>query len=90
MGGSVSFFVPCLLLAVAAALSSCASATDSVGDALKARYRRCLIEVGLVDRVAAYGCAKFAFHFNPSALESGVVAIDRGRVENVLALATVN
>jgi len=41
----VSFFMRCLLLAVAAALSSCASATDSVSDALTARYRRSLIEI---------------------------------------------
>ncbi len=90
MRGSVSFFMLCLLLAIAAALSSCASVTDSVGDAPKAWYHRSLIEVGLMDRVATYGCAEFAFHSNPSALESRVVAIDQGRVENVLALATAN
>ncbi len=183
MRGSVSFFMLCLLLTVAAALSSCASATGSVGDALKARYRRSLIEindprtqgrivspgtvlilqaaglpakkfrvvqanlksprfhfrdyarvdvdpggqitvergdftlergaqlivlnvkvendrvrllthtrapVGFVDRTAAYGCTEFVFHFNPSALETGDVAIVQDRIENLLALATAN
>ena len=183
MRGSVSFFMLCLLVTVAAALSSCASATDSIGDALKVRYHRSLIEindprtegrivspgtvlvlqaagipakkfrvvqansksprfhfrdytrvdvgpdgqitvergdftlergarlivlnvkvennrvrlfthtrgpVGLVDRMAAYGCTEFVFHFKPSALESGDVAIVQGQIESVVALATAN
>ena len=46
--------------------------------------------VGLVDRMAAYGCTEFVFHFKPSALESGDVAIVQDRIETVLALVTAN
>jgi type IV pilus biogenesis protein CpaD/CtpE len=53
----VSFFVPCLLLAVGAALSGCASATDSVGDALKARHRRSLIDVDRIENLLALATA---------------------------------
>ncbi len=46
--------------------------------------------VGHVDRMAAYGCTEFVFHFNPSELGTEDVAFVQGRIESVLALATAD
>jgi len=94
----VSFFMLCLLLAVAAALSSCASAPDSVVEALKARYHGSIIEINdprTQGRIVSPGAVLI---LQPAGLSAkkfrvqtkGDVAIVQDRIETVLALVTAN